>query len=110
MKLLFDNNLSPSLVRTFAAVFPASTHCTDVGLCEASDLDVWTFARDNGFTLVTKDSDFNALLTLRGFPPRVIWIRRGNCSTKEIEDILRQSSVLLQSFENQNTNGLLILF
>lgn len=105
----FDNNLSPSLVRCFAEVFPNSAHCVDAGLSEGSDLAVWTFAKDNGFTLVTKDSDFNALMTLRGFPPRVIWIRRANCSTKEIEHLLRQNIPLLHSFETQNADGLLIL-
>jgi len=109
VKLLFDNNLSPSLVRSFTAVFPDSAHCVDVGLREASDLAVWTFAKDNGFTLITKDTDFNALLTLRGFPPRVIWIRRANCSTREIEHLLRQNIPLLHSFEKQNADGLLIL-
>ena len=95
MKLLFDNNLSPSLARSFAAIFRDSTHCADVGLREANDVAVWTFAKENAFTLVTKDSDFNALVTLRGFPPRVIWVRRPNCSTGEIEALLRQSIPLL---------------
>lgn len=76
---------------------------------EANDIDIWTFARDHGFTLITKDSDFNALVTLRGSPPRVIWIRRPNCSTKEIETLLQQSIPLLQAFENQSSDGLLIL-
>jgi len=109
VKLLFDNNLSPHLVRSLAAVFPGSAHCADVGLSEAPDLVVWIFAKENGFTLVTKDNDFNTLVTLRGFPPHVIWIRRVNCSTKEIQYLLQENMQILQSFENQNTDGLLIL-
>lgn len=109
MKLLFDNNLSPHLVRSLATVFSGSTHCSDVGLSEASDFAVWVFAKENGFTLVTKDNDFNTLVTLRGFPPRVIWIRRANCSSKEIEYLLRDNIQVLQSFESQGKDGLLIL-
>ncbi len=68
MKFLFDNNLSPSLARSLAADFPHCAHCADLGLTNADDLTVWTYARVNGFTLITKDNDFNALVTLRGFP------------------------------------------
>jgi predicted nuclease of predicted toxin-antitoxin system len=39
---------------------------------------------------VTKDADFSDLCVLRGFPPKVIWIRRGNCSAVVIEQILRR--------------------
>lgn len=109
MKLLFDNNLSPSLVQSLATAFPGSVHCASVGLSEATDLAVWTFARDNGFTLVTKDSDFNSFVSLRGFPPRIVWIRRANCSTKEIEALIQANITVLQSFEDQVSGGLLIL-
>ena len=109
MKLLFDNNLSPALVRFFATDFSGSAHCAEIGLRDSSDIAVWNYARDHDLTLVTKDSDFNALVTLLGFPPRVIWIRRGNCSTNDIHHLLRQNISLLHTFEEQENDGLLIL-
>jgi len=39
--------------------------------------------------LVSKDSDFHELSLLYGSPPKVVWIRRGNCTTRQIEFILR---------------------
>jgi predicted nuclease of predicted toxin-antitoxin system len=39
--------------------------------------------------LVTKDEDFHRLSVLRGFPPKVLWIRLGNCSTADIAHLLR---------------------
>ena len=50
---------------------------------------VWTYAKDHEFTIVSKDSDFRQMSFTFGHPPKVIWIRRGNCSTSEIESILR---------------------
>ena len=47
MKLLFDENLSPELVRLLADLFPESVHVRDVGLKAADDLLVWQYAKDN---------------------------------------------------------------
>lgn len=89
MKLLFDENLSPWLVDTLADRFPGSAHVHRVGLGSATDDAVWQHAREQGFTLVGKDADFYELSLLRGQPPKVVRIRRGNCSTAQIEMLLR---------------------
>lgn len=89
MKLLFDENLSPRLVAELSTEFPGSTHVHDVGLGSATDSAVWDFARDNGFIIVSKDSDFADLSVLYGAPPKVVWIRRGNCTTAAIAALLR---------------------
>ncbi len=54
----------------------------------APDEEVWDYAKRFEYIICTKDSDFHESSLLLGFPPKVIWIRRGNCSTKEIEEIL----------------------
>ena len=51
---------------------------------------MWNFAHEQAFTLVTKDADFSEMREVLGFPPKVIWIRRGNCSTRQIESLLQQ--------------------
>jgi predicted nuclease of predicted toxin-antitoxin system len=72
---------------------------TSAGLDRASDQDVWDHARANGFTIVSKDSDFNQLSFLLGAPPKVVWIRIGNCTTDEMEQILRRRSAEIVAFE-----------
>ena len=72
MKLLFDQNLSPRLVANLADHYPNSAHVVTHALDHALDETVWTFAREHGYTLVTKDSDFHELSLLRGAPPKVI--------------------------------------
>ena len=91
MKLLFDHNLSPRLVELLAAEFPGSAHVFRLGLERAPDLQVWDRAIRNDFTIVSKDSDFHQLSFLHGAPPKVIWIQRGNCSTADIEWLLRNN-------------------
>ena len=89
VKLLLDQNVSHLLVRRLSSLYPGSTHVRSVGLHESEDSEVWQYALDNDLTIVTKDSDFHVRSILDGHPPKVIWITRGNCSTDEIESILR---------------------
>ena len=89
MKLLFDQNLSPFLASRLADIFPESAHVMDVGLDRADDAAVWDYARANNFIIVSKDSDFHERSVFSGAPPKVIWIRRGNCSTEAIEQLMR---------------------
>jgi len=109
MKLLFDQNLSPKLVESLTDIFPNSTHVYLKGLDRATDDEVWKWAQEHGFTIVTKDADFNELSILRGFPPKIIWIKAGNCTTAQIERLIRTHyETILQVQEDSNT-GILLL-
>ncbi len=109
MKLLFDHNLSPKLVFLLTEQYPGASHVTSVALDKASDSDVWAYARESGFTIVTKDSDFNDLVLMRGFPPKVIWLRLGNCTTRQVADALRSSHDVVEEFLSSEEIGILEL-
>jgi predicted nuclease of predicted toxin-antitoxin system len=89
MKLLFDHNLSPNLVNRLRELYPESNHVYRLGLDRVPKTEVWEYAKREEFLIVTKDTDFSDLSLLRGFLPKIIWIRRGNCKTADIEAILR---------------------
>ena len=110
MKLLFDQNLAPHLVTKFCKLFPGSKHVQDVGLDRASDLQVWIYALENKFTIISKDTDFSDRVEVSGFPPKIIWIRKENCSTMAIELILRKKYPDIKRFERDSDRGILILF
>jgi predicted nuclease of predicted toxin-antitoxin system len=74
------------------------------------DRRIWDYAAQHQFVIVTRDSDYNDLSMLLGFPPKVIWIRRGNCSTQTIELILRNSAPIIQEFDQTDTIGLITLY
>ena len=82
-----------------AALYPGSTHVRDVGLQAADDDTVWAYAGAHGFAIVSKDADFHQRSFVLGHPPKVVWIRRGNCSTAEIEEILRVRQADVLAFE-----------
>src|SRR5437867_860519 len=109
MKLLFDQNLSPKLVSRLADLFPNSSHVQTAGLDCASDDRIWEYAQLNGFAIVTKDADYNILSVLRGSPPKVIWLLRGNCTTCRVEAAFRARFADIEAFENDPALGTLAL-
>lgn len=98
MKLLFDENLSHKLVRLLADLFPDSVHVREVGLKAAGDPSVWDYARDNGLMIVSKDSDMHQRSFVFGYPPKIIWVRLGNCSTADVERLLRKQFAAIEEF------------
>ena len=99
MKLLFDQNISHRLVLRLADIYPDSTHVREIGLREAADAEIWEYARLNGFTIVSKDSDFQQRSLLYGHPPKFIWLRVGNCPVQVVEALLRKHSVAIHTFD-----------
>ena len=98
MKLIFAHNLSPQLIPALQNLYPDSTSVKAAGFERASDDRIWDFARTNGFAIVSKDSNFHQRSLLEGPPPKVIWIQRGNCSTLDIEGLLRARRVEIEAF------------
>jgi predicted nuclease of predicted toxin-antitoxin system len=105
VKLLFDQNLSRHLVVEFAD----SRHVTEVGLDSATDNEIWTYAGEHGFVIVSKDSDFRQLAFLNGPPPKAIWLRLGNASTTEILVVLRKNQGVMQVFSESEDEALLVI-
>ena len=98
MKLLFDENLSPALPRRIADLFPNSVHGRDVGMKATDDPIVWDYAKDNDFMIVSKDADMHDLSLVFGNPPKVVWLRLGNCSTRQVEELLRLDFDVIKLF------------
>ncbi len=109
MKLLFDQNLSHNLIKALDDLFPDSVHVRDIGLREASDAEIWDYAKENGYVIVSKDSDFQQRSLLYGSPPKFIWIRIGNSSVQEIEDLIRLHSITIHTFNQRQIESFLIL-
>jgi predicted nuclease of predicted toxin-antitoxin system len=109
VRLLFDQNLSHRLVELLAADFPACQHMRNVDLKAAPDPEVWEYAKAKGYTIVSKDADFHQRSLLFGPPPRVIWVRLGNCSTATIVQLLRASRAGIAQFEAMEEAAFLLL-
>ncbi|MFN8524278.1 MAG: DUF5615 family PIN-like protein [Chloroflexota bacterium] len=109
MRLLFDENLSPRLVRLLVAEYPGSQHVSDAGLRGATDRELWVYAREHELAIVSKDTDFRERSFVDGPPPKVIWLEVGNAGTAHIADLLRREHARTLRFEAESDTSLLIL-
>lgn len=109
MKLLFDENLSPRLVDLLAAEFPGSTHPERLGMRGAADARIWAYAREHGYTIVSKDNDFRQYAFLYGPPPKVLWLSVRNAGTTEIASLLADHAAEIQAFDATPEQSLLVV-
>lgn len=109
MKLLLDQNISRKLVRRLEDIFPNTKHVSEVLTETSDDGEIWSFAKEHGYVIVTKDDDFEQRSILYGHPPKLIWLRLGNCRTADIETLLRLSIDILHAFESDEQASFLPL-
>ncbi len=109
MKLLFDQNISFRLIKLISDIYPKAKQVRELSLENETDNGIFEFAKKNNYSIVTFDSDFCDLNTLKGFPPKIIWIRTGNTTTKNLEIILRNKHELIKSFMKENYGCLEII-
>lgn len=101
MRLLLDENLSRRIVPLLVTDYPGTTQIALLGMERASDTEIWQFARENGFVIVTKDADFYDLSLLHGAPPKVIWLKSGNVNKAEIVRILLRNRGAIEAALNE---------
>ncbi len=107
MKLLFDQNISYRVLKKLPEDFAGSSHVKTEGLTNATDIEIWEFAKFHQFIIVTQDSDFNDLYLLKGFPPKILWIQTGNLKTDELVLILNSNLKELKTFSLNEELGCL---
>ena len=85
--LLFDQNISPKITRLVHLIYPGAVHIRSMGLEDASDTQIFEYARKKSLHIVTFDSDFADLSIVWGYPPKIIWLRTGNLTTLVISHL-----------------------
>lgn len=99
MKLLLDANISWRIIKLIANDFLACSHANEIKVNQpAKDIEIWEFAKQNNFTILTHDDDFEKLLLLKGVPPKVIILKTFNKNTKQIAELLISKKEIIESF------------
>lgn len=99
MKILIDQNISFRLVPRILEAFPETSHVKDYGLIDYDDFRIFKFARQNQFAaILTLDEDFYNIQLEHGVPPKVIWMRMGNCSTAVLSNAIIERTALINDF------------
>ena len=96
MRLLFDQNISFRITKKLIDLFPNCKHVSDCGLMDCNDSDIWKYARKNDYSIVTFDSDFYDISVINGYPPKIIWVRSGNLTTKEMVKLMTHNKNMIE--------------
>jgi len=106
VKLLFDQNISFRLINKISEKYPEAKQVRQLGLENYSDTEIWNYAYNNGYTIVTFDADFYDLANLEGHPPKIIWLRLGNTSIDILAHLFLEKYEIIKNFienpKNQN--------
>ena len=100
MKLLFDQNISFRIISKISPNFPEAKQVIQLGIENYSDLEIWKFAKENEYIIITFDVDFYDLTNLQGFPPKIICLRFGNKQTDFIAHKINSKHLLIKDFIN----------
>lgn len=111
MKLLIDQNISHRLKARIATVFPDVFHVKDIGLTDFPDSAIFeTARRDNFDAVLTLDEDFHNLVLERGIPPKIVWLRLGNCSTRIQAKAMLDNTAIIEAFLSTEDHDVLEIF
>ena len=103
MKFLLDQGLPRSAVFELQKLGIDSIHVGDIGMAASTDSEILQKALDDGFTIVTLDSDFHTLLaTNNSHKPSLIRIRIEGLRSKELTEII---DTVLESAQDEIVNG-----
>ena len=111
MKLLLDANISWRLAARLKPHYEECHHVDYIGFDNpAKDIEIWNYALNNKFLIVTNDEDFLNLMNLKGFPPKIILLKTGNQSNSYIEALLIKYRADIQSLHQSDDYGILEIF
>ncbi|MCB9333892.1 MAG: DUF5615 family PIN-like protein [Lewinellaceae bacterium] len=111
MTILLDQNISFRLLNRLGDAFPDTTHIRLLGLTNHSDYQIFMYARREGIdAIITLDEDFSLIQLEHGTPPKIIWLRTGNCSTTVLAQILLENTNVIQEFLADNTHDCLEIY
>lgn len=110
MKILFDENISHRILPLLSDSFQPCVHAKIIFPSLKTDRDIWHYAHKHHYTIVTFDSDFYGWQLLNGFPPKIIWLRCGNITTRALVHKLNAHEKQLINFSRNKKEGVVEIF
>jgi predicted nuclease of predicted toxin-antitoxin system len=99
MKVLIDQNISHRIITVISFLFDELAHVKTLGWLDWDDHGIFMAARRLQYDAVmTLDEDFNKLLLQHGTPPKIIWLKTGNCSTKRLAEVIISNKDIIERF------------
>jgi predicted nuclease of predicted toxin-antitoxin system len=109
MKFIIDQNLPPRLARVLQGRYPGSQHVIGLQLDRARDHVLWRYCKENEFSIMTRDDDFQQLSMLHGAPPKVVFMENAQGDAAGLAQFVQNNLDSIDSFMQDAGASLLIL-
>ncbi|HKO77938.1 MAG TPA: DUF5615 family PIN-like protein [Flavobacterium sp.] len=111
MKFLLDENLSWRMIKMLEPISKEIVHVSDLKITQpADDISIWNYAKKNGFTIISKDDDFEKIVLLRKAPPKLIYLKTYNLDTKKLVDLILENKDKISQFVNSKENDIFEIY
>ncbi|WP_254448607.1 DUF5615 family PIN-like protein [Spirosoma rhododendri] len=110
MRFLFDQNISYRVVKQLKVTLPDSVGVREVGLLDADDFAIWEYAKREDYVVVTFDKDIPMIGAVKGFPPKIIWLRTGNMSNQALISLFTARLSEFVDFNTRQNKGCLLVY
>lgn len=111
MKLLLDENLSWRMIKKLTPFFTEIVHASELEIIQpANDISIWNYAKKNGFTILSKDDDFEKIVLLRKAPPKLIYLKTYNLDTKKLVDLILENKNKIVEFIDSDENDIFEIY
>lgn len=107
MKILLDENISLRIEKYLNIDLDKIIHVANISNSRLNDYEIWNYAKLNDCIILTHDSDFVDLVTLRGFHPKIIWLRTGDIGKLDLATIINENMYKITSFYDDKELGIL---
>lgn len=111
MKLLLDENLSWRMIKKLTLHFSEVVHASELKISQpADDISIWNYAKKNGFTIISKDDDFEKIVLLRKAPPKLIYLKTYNLNTKKLVSLILKNKDRINEFVTSEENDIFEIY
>lgn len=111
MKILLDENLSWRMIKQLTPFFTEVVHASELKIIQpANDISIWNYAQKNGFTIISKDDDFEKIVLLRKSPPKLIYLKTYNLDTKKLVNLILVNKDKIIEFANSDVNDIFEIY
>ena len=104
MKIIVDVNLAVRWADMLSNLGIEAVHWTAIGAANAQDIEIMSYARQNGYSVFTNDLDFSAILvSTRASGPSVIQIRAEDTRPEALLDRVADALIKFSAAIEQGT-------
>jgi predicted nuclease of predicted toxin-antitoxin system len=104
MKIIVDVNLAFRWAKMLSSRGIETVHWTTIGAANAQDIEIMSYARQNGYSVFTNDLDFSAILvSTRASGPSVIQIRAEDTRPEALLDRVADAFIKYSTAIEQGT-------